>query len=506
MSSIRWNWLSEAALPIALAILRTCWLWPWLELARRWLSPTFQTALLSVPLIIGLSLGGVAVTRCATVLIRSLVGARLAVAGSGLLAAALVLWWQFYRQRYDLWDVHWVSALSLQLTHWDVVVPPPFLALLAVIYLWTRGVTDGSSRLEHEDVWGAFARGFVALTLFTLVTVVSPVGLPKWAYGVVVLFFTAGMIALALSSLKVAQRGKASLPTSIRANRYWLVSALSVIGTLLGLGWAVAALLAPEDVARVLEWLGGALALIARLIYVLLFSLSSLLFLILYPLAAALASLAQQLWALFGLLIPLRLPRMTEAEQALEAWFRGAIALPESARWLGLISIIALIVLILALGLRGRWFEAEEAVEETRELILSVGLLHSQVAALWRRWLHWLRRFASVRMHKFLPLEGEPPTRRMIRAVYQALLAVAGKHGYPRRREQTPLEYQQALEQMLPQAREALRALTDGYVQARYDATLPTSDQVDHVQQAWDQIQACWTGGGAPTDRLLNHT
>lgn len=492
MISIRWSWLSEAALPIALAVLRTCWLWPWLELARRWLSPTFQTALLSAPLIVGLSLGGVAATRCVTVLIRSLAGARMAVAGSGLLAAALVLWWQFYRQHYELWDVHWVGALGLQLTRWDVAVPPPFLALLAVTYLWARGATDGSSSLEHEDVWGAFARGFVALTLFILVTAISPVGLPTWAHWVVVLFFTTGMIALALSSLKVAQRGKASLPAPIRANRYWLVSALSVIGTLLGLGWAVATLLAPEDVARVLGWLGIALELIARLAYALLFALTYLLFLILYPLVAALVSLAQQLWALFGLLIPWKLPQMAEAEQVLEAWSRDIIVLPESARWLGLAGIIALVVLALALGLRGRWIEAEEAIEETRELILSVGLLRNQTATLWRRWLRWLRRFVPIRMNPFLPLEDEPPSRRMIRAAYQALLATARERGYPRRREQTPMEYQHALEQVLPQAQGALSALTEGYVQARYDVTPPTSEQADHVQQAWAQLQAWW--------------
>ncbi len=494
MISIRWSWLSEAALPIALAILRACWLWPWLELARRWLSSPFQGAFLSAPLVVGLSLGGVAAARCAITLIRSLTGARLAVAGSGLLTTALVLWWQFYRQRYDLWDGHWVSALGFQLTRWDVAIPPPFLALLAITYLWARGAADGSSSLEHEEVWSAFTRGFLALTLFVLTTAVSPTGLPTWAYWAVLLFFAAGMIALALSSLKVAQGDRPSPPAPIRANRYWLVSALSVVGTLLGLGWAVAALIAPEEVARVLGWLGAALELIAWLVYALLFALIYLLSWILHPFVIALVSLAQPLWALLSLLVPLKPLQMRGVEQALEMWARDLVTVPDSTRWLGLVGIFVLVMLAFVLGLRGRWIEAEEAVEETRELILSAGLLRDQATTLWRRWLRRLRRSAPTRISPFLTLEGEPATRRAIRAAYQALLAAARARGYPRQREQTPTEYQRTLERTLPQAQEALSALTDRYVQARYGATLPTPEQADHARRAWEQLQALWAG------------
>ncbi len=90
----------------------------------------------------------------------------------------------------------------------------------------------------------------------------------------------------------------------------------------------------------------------------------------------------------------------------------------------------------------------------------------------------------------FLSLEGEPPTRRVIRALYQALLAAARERGHPRVRGQTPVEYQQMLRRRLPGSQEPLEVITREYMHARYGAHPPTEEQVERARQAWGYLQA----------------
>jgi len=156
-----------------------------------------------------------------------------------------------------------------------------------------------------------------------------------------------------------------------------------------------------------------------------------------------------------------------------------------------------LAVLLLAIGLlfaralrRLLAGEGEEGgVEEVRESILSRNLLRQQLARLWRDWLNWLRRRTQSVFNPFLSLEGEPPTRRAVRAVYQALLAAARERGLPRLRHQTPGEYRHGLEAELPTEGDALAVITEGYVQARYDAEPPDVEQAGRVLQAWEQLE-----------------
>ncbi len=490
-----WNWLSGAMLPLAMAVLRVCWLWPWLELARTWLAPTYQGALLPVPLIAGLPLGGMAMARWATTNLKgfrsplSLWRARLVVAGGGLAIIALVLWWQFYHTQYRLWDVRWAGALSLELVHWDNAVPPPLITLLAVAYLWLRGMLDGRRPLLHDDIWGAFTTGFIALVLFIVAATTERDRPPAGIDRLVLLFFVAGMAALALSSLEAARGPGQPAQMQVKLNRYWLISILFVIAGLLGLGLALSALIAPEDVARALDWMGVILNMLGRLLYTLLSILTYLLFLILYPLVLALVSLAQWLWALLGAVLPLSPPQMPELEHMLERMSKGAMTVPEELRWVGLIGLLLLIGLAFALALQRFQIGVEEGIEETREVIFSSNLLRDQLSALWRRWLRRLHGLIPVISNPFLSLEDEIHTRRAIRAIYQALLAAARGRGWPRRRSQTPIEYRHELGDELTDARDALETITDGYMQARYAWTSPSMAQVERVRRAWEQIQ-----------------
>jgi hypothetical protein len=410
-----------------------------------------------------------------------------------LVIIVLVLWWQFYRQPYRLWEVRWLGALGLSLMHWGDEIPAPFITLIASAYLWLRGVLDGRRPLLYDDVWGAFAVGFVALALFALVAVVPQSGMPAGTENVVLLFFGTGMAALALSSLEVARgskRRQAEVP--LRLSRYWLASVASVIVGLLGLGLVASALIAPETVARALSWTSIVLNILGWLLYYILFAFSYLIFLILDPLIRWLQSLLSSSSPREPMQMPDFQRQFEEMTQGQPATIPPALG--EAFRWLGLAIVVLVIGLAFALALRRFWAGNEDEVEETRELILSRDLLQEQLSRLWRNWLQRLRRAPALVLSPFLSLEGEPDTRRAIRAIYQALLAAAGERGVFRARGQTPIEYRETLSASLPNTQSALDTITDEYVQARYRSEPPTVEQAERAHQAWEEIQ---TGLGA---------
>lgn len=480
-------------LPLAVAVLRACWLWLWLELLRRWFTPSYPGALLSVPLLIGLFLGALAAARWAgTRGVQASSGLRrqrLMVAGSGLLVLALVLWWQFYGQQYRLWDIRWLGALGLRLAYWSEEVPAPIVTLLAGAYLWLRGVLDGQYPLTHEDVWGTFVAGFVALALAVIAAGAAGGGLPTGTDRTVLIFFATGMAALAFSSLEAARAsGRHQAEAELKLNRYWLASVASVIAGLLALGLILSVLIAPDTVARALSGASVLLNLLGQLLYYMLYVVAYLAFLILEPLINWLSSQ-------FRMSAPREPFRVPDFQRQLEEMARGqpvgvSPALTEAFRWIGLTTLILAIAMAFALALRRFWAQMEDEVEETRELILSRELLAEQLSRLWRHWLRRLRRVPAKALNPFLLLEGEPDTRLAIRAIYQALLTIAGARGMPRARGQTPIEYRDTLGEVFPNAPGALDTITDEYVQARYNLDVPTVEQAERARQAWEELQA----------------
>jgi hypothetical protein len=77
----------------------------------------------------------------------------------------------------------------------------------------------------------------------------------------------------------------------------------------------------------------------------------------------------------------------------------------------------------------------------------------------------------------------------MIREVYQSMLVAARGRGLARDPTRTPLEYQNKVAQTLPEVNDALAILTERYIQARYDAELPTVEAAAAAKQAWQQLQ-----------------
>jgi len=300
------------------------------------------------------------------------------------------------------------------------------------------------------------------------------------------------MTALALSSLEAARSSRQRRPeTELKLDRYWLVSVVSVIAGLLALGLFVSAFIAPETVIRAFSWVSGPLSVLGQLLYYGLYVIAYLAFLILEPLIYWL----RRQFAILGPREPLQ---VLDFQRQLEEIARGQPtgippAFAEAFRWIGLMALILAIAMAFALALRRFGAQEMDEVVETRELILSRDLLADQLSRWWHRWLRRLRRASVTALSPFLSLEGEPDTRRAIRAIYQALLSTAGERGLPRARGQTPIEYRDILGELFPNTPGALDTITDEYVQARYSPDVPTVEQAERARQAWEELQAALT-------------
>jgi hypothetical protein len=437
------------------------------------------------------------------------------VAFIGLLVVFMMLWWRLYSAQYAFWDLRWVGTWGNEMTTWTDWetrgVPAPVFMLLAMAYLWVRGVLDGGRlSLMREHVWRTFTVGFLALALLLLVANLDGGGLPEGTGDLLWLFFATAMVAMALTGLKAAggldnivgAEGEGGAQP--RFDRYWLGSVVSVIAALLGLALMLSALIAPDVAAQVLRavWI-----VVRQGIFYLWVLISLVMYPIAYILALVFRPVLDRLIEFFGPggLFELELPEAPRPEELREGEaVRVFDSMPDELRWVALIVLIVVIGLAFALALR-RLLSGPRAwngIVETRETVLSRDLLQEQLTNLWRSLVDRLRRRSKAAASPFLSLESELSTRRVIRAVYQKLLANAQERGLSRLRGQTPIEYQRELVKSWSANREALDVITTGYLQARYALDPPSVEQAELVGQAWESVQESLEskntdGGGA---------
>ena len=86
-------------------------------------------------------------------------------------------------------------------------------------------------------------------------------------------------------------------------------------------------------------------------------------------------------------------------------------------------------------------------------------------------------------------IDGEA-TARSIRAIYRALLRWTAGRGYGRRREETPYEFKERLQQKIPQGELELSGITKAYSELRYGGEAPDEEEIARVQGDWATLQS----------------
>lgn len=133
--------------------------------------------------------------------------------------------------------------------------------------------------------------------------------------------------------------------------------------------------------------------------------------------------------------------------------------------------------------------------EDMHESLWSWLLLWSQVKGLL---FAFLRRFFSraqrdeEAVQPASEVEPGDAAARDIRAIYRALLRKAGDHGYPRKKDETPVEYCQRLDEATPLAQPQLATITEAYSTVRYGGSRPGTAEVALVREQWRALDQKW--------------
>jgi len=93
---------------------------------------------------------------------------------------------------------------------------------------------------------------------------------------------------------------------------------------------------------------------------------------------------------------------------------------------------------------------------------------------------------------KLEEIKGEPATRS-IREIYRAFLRKATRHGYPRKRFETPFELKQRIDEKVPLAEPHLELITEAYAFTRYSGEVPDEAQLAQIRENWAELDRKWT-------------
>ncbi len=146
---------------------------------------------------------------------------------------------------------------------------------------------------------------------------------------------------------------------------------------------------------------------------------------------------------------------------------------------------------------RGKVITNRPHLEEFHESLWSWSLFWTQLRALFRT---LFGRFfpsktpAIAQTSSESVITGEPGVRT-IREMYRALLQRAAARGYPRRKDETPYEFNQRLHDNTPLAQPQLVSITESYTSTRYGDHIPDEAEVTDIRQEWTILEQKWREG-----------
>lgn len=482
-SPCRIDWLAAALYPLAVVLMEACWVTPWLAWVGGWGSfrePRPALGFISVTVTLAFSL---LLTR---LLLRGqwpLRRVQAATIGAGLVVILLVLGLE-YRDGYTFLNGDWFAYLGRLLA--DTLKQPSTAApaILALLYLWWRGITLGQATANFRSIYRAFLFGLAAIVaLLALWRLGGASAGPGPGVGFYVMgFFFFGLLAIAVNHLYVMRRSMPREEAALTSPRRWLPVMLGVIGGMVLLGFLAAGVLSPELFATVGRGASAFFDFIGTVLNYILLPFSFLFEAIFWLLRLIAAWLRQE---------PLQppegpneggFPEMTPATlRDLPAW------LAASLQWLLIALLAAVVVFVLARAI-SRWRDRAERdeIEEVNESLFT-----------WRGLGDDLRQMLKAMGDRFKRRPQPAPaayidddSRRLdVREVYRRLLREADLAGLPRRRPETPAEYARRLRKMVPEGDPPVSVLTDLYSRVRYGETAVAEEQIDGANTLWKALR-----------------
>ncbi len=165
--------------------------------------------------------------------------------------------------------------------------------------------------------------------------------------------------------------------------------------------------------------------------------------------------------------------------------------------------VVPIFLLLLVLGLV--WL----ALRRRRKIPLRLSRLDEDLhESLWSWLLLWSQLKAMLRalFGRFFPRAASDEVQsqaaretlagnaaaRDIREIYRALLKKASGRGYTRKKDETPLEFREHLDEQAPLVEPQLASITEAYSRVRYGGELPGAADVAVVREQWRELDQKW--------------
>jgi hypothetical protein len=361
----------------------------------------------------------------------------------------------------------------------SVLFKSEFLLTIVVIYLWRRGLSIARYAVGPRFIRRAFKGGVLVLMVTGIVAAGLGRGFPSLESA---LFLFSSLIAMGgarLSSLSHMRGGK-----GIPFEREWVVGlTLLAIGLLAFAGGV--GLLAGGPLSL---WIDDLLSIVGRFVSrVLLLILGPLI----YLLGSALAWFIRFIESFFqGLQAdPIEMTTATSMQEAIESLeeIQGVTWAPQLgsilSTALAIVSVSFLFWIILYTVRKYRRGQLTQGPQEVERIRLSGSVVDYLRALLQGRAKRAIEGISSLN-----PAERFIAATR-IRRIYAGLLKLSARLGEPRSPSDTPLEFMETLEKILPDSQEELATITHAYLRVRYGELPEKRGQIEEVESAWERVR-----------------
>lgn len=357
------------------------------------------------------------------------------------------------------------------------LIPDEFLVIVIVLIVFWRGLSLATKYIDPRSVRRNFYLGLGMFTAFifinTLVTGESP-GFMLY------LFFISALLALGSARIfTITQlRGGVSNPFDLRWFLGIFVSTLVIVGLAGLIAWFF------SERSYIV---GGIGTMILGVFAVIMLALVSPLIILLQRIPAAMPNVSGTVDNFIEVLENLR-----DTFSGIANNLFGLINIPILINWILLLKPILLwgfviVVAFVILYSISRWLLNERYGDQDElESIIEPGDLLKLFRQAFRKRLDDLAQ--AFRGRTRLRPGQRWLAAAKIRRIYARLMDLSRKLGKSRPPAHTPLEFLPVLEDLFPEGKEEVDTITQAYMRIRYGELPETSQEVEMVQSAWEQV------------------
>lgn len=480
------DWLAVIIYPLAVVLMESFWIYPWLAWVGNWPFFTELRPALSLASVIIALAASLLVTRIAFKLNWELSLARTVIIGSGLVFILIVLGVE-YRAGYGFLSGGWFAHIGQLLANTFSSPHPVILALPVLLYLWWRGINLGQTTSYFRDIYRSFIIGLVAFIFLVILWQISSgserISAPGPEIGLsVIAFFFFGLMAIAISHIYLRRSSMPKEEAALTSVKRWVPMILGVIGAMVLVGFGIASIFTTDLFDAIGRGANTVFSFLGKILEY-----------IMIPLNYVFEWIFKVLQWFLNLIrsdVPLQEPpggNMSGQMFPESSPVDLPLWVTESIKWVVIAVIIAVIIYILAKAIsRIRSRQSRDEIEEIHESLLSWRGLKDDLKELLNMMGQRFRRKSPVPQ----PYQFRGATGKLdIREIFRHLQWEGSRSGLPRRRQETASEYSDRLQHSVPDSGKPMKEVTGLYEDVRYGETSVPERQVDRANSLWQTLR-----------------